>query len=253
MIRYFSPLAARGRGLILPALLVFTWWAVARAHVAPPVLLPGPLQVWAAFLSLAGGSLFWSCLGSSLKLVGSGFLLGAAGGLALGAIMGLSPRAEKIVLPLFNAIRQVPVVAWVPLLILWCGVGETARVIFIAIGAAYPVVFNTLAGIRSVPRAYIEVANVFQYSKLRLWTRVLAPAALPSILTGLRLSLAHSWAMVIAAEAFMANVSNGMGNLMVEAGDQFKMDVVMVCVLVIGVIGVVMNQGLRLIESRYVR
>jgi len=254
MIRFYSSLsrlAGRSRGLVLPAILLAIWWAAARAHLAPAVLLPGPGQVAAAFVSLLKSDMLWSCLKSSLGLVVYGFLSGAAGGIVLGTLMGMSKTLEKIGLPFFNALRQIPLVAWIPLLILWCGVGETARVIFIAIGASYPVVLNTLAGIRGVPREYIEVANVFQYGRLKLWGRVLLPAALPSIFTGLRLSLAHCWAMVIAAEVFMANVSSGIGNLMLEGGEQFKMDVVIVCIIVIGLIGLAMNQGIRALESHF--
>jgi len=252
-LRFGQPAVHYGRGFLLPLILLAAWWIVARFHLVSALLLPKPEAVVATFVTLFQNNLLWSSLECSLELVVYGFLLGAGGGLLFGTLMGMSRTLEKMGMPLFNVIRQVPLVAWIPLLILWCGIGQPAKIIFIAVGASYPVVLNTLAGIRGVPKDYLEVAHVFQYSRLKLWKRVLLPAALPSIFTGIRLSLSKSWTMVIGAEAFMANVSTGIGNLMVEGGEQFRMDVVIVCIIVIGVIGLAMNQALRLFERHFLR
>jgi sulfonate transport system permease protein len=243
----------RFQGAVAPLAALASWWAAAHAGVLPPLLVPGPEKVWHTALELVRDRTLLPSLWLSLLLVGYGLFIGTAAGLLLGTAMGVSRTVERLCLPLFNAVRQVPLVAWIPLIIIWCGIGEMSKIIFIAMGASYPVVLNTLAGIKGVARHYVEVAQVFEYGRIRLLWRVLLPAALPSILTGIRLSLSKSWTMVIGAEAFMATVSMGIGNLMSEGGDHGRMDVVIVGIIIIGLIGFLMNQAVRLAELRLLR
>jgi sulfonate transport system permease protein len=166
--------------------------------------------------------------------------------------MGLSRPIEKLVSPIFHGIRQVPLVGWIPLIILWFGIGEISKIVFIAIGAFYPVVINTFEGIRNVPKQYVEVAQVFEYGKFKLLQKVILPASLPSILTGIRFSLTVSWMLVVGAELFMV-ASAGIGNMISEAREYFRMDIVIVGIIVIGIIGLLMNQFVGLVETRLLR
>ncbi|HVW68763.1 MAG TPA: ABC transporter permease [Steroidobacteraceae bacterium] len=240
-------------GLAVPLALVGWWWGASHAHPVAGALLPSPAKVWQTSIELLHDKVLLPSLGLSIALVGYGFLTGALAGFVLGTAMGISKTLERLYLPLFNGIRQVPLVAWVPLIVIWFGIGEISKIVLIALGASYPVALNTFAGIRSVPRDFVDVANVFEYGRLGIWWRVLLPAALPSILTGIRLSLSKSWTMVIGAEALMTTVSSGIGNLMLEGGEQGRMDIVIVSIIVVGVVGFVMNQAVRVIELRLLR
>jgi sulfonate transport system permease protein len=146
-------------------------------------------------------------------------------------------------------VRQVPIIGWLPMMIVWFGIGEPSKVIFIAAGAFFPAAFNTHRGVKGVAREYIEVAQAFECGKLRMLATVILPAALPSILTGLRFSLSTSWMLVVAAELVMLT-AGGIGNMMAQGRELFQMDIVLVGMAVIGAVGFVMNHAIKLLEAR---
>jgi sulfonate transport system permease protein len=238
-------------GVILPLFLLIIWEIVTRLKLFPPQLLVPPEQVIFTFVDLLKKGDLIVHLRISLMRVVSGFLLGASTGFVLGTVMGLSKSVEKYVEPLFNSIRQVPVLGWIPFLMLWLGVGEVFKIVFIAIGAFYPMVLNTFEGIKSVPREYVEVAKVFEYNKGKLLEKVIFPASLPNILTGARLGLSMAWMFVVGAELVAA--SEGIGYLMTWGRQLFQLDIVMMGVLIIGLIGVVMNHTVGWIEAYFLR
>ena len=147
--------------------------------------------------------------------------------------------------------RQVPLLGWIPLIILWCGIAETSKVVFIAIGAFYPMVLNTFEGIRGVPHDYIEVARVFEYSRLGMLRRFILPAALPNIMTGVRMSLGISWMLVVGAEIF-TRTDGGIGDMMWNGREQFRMDIVFVGIVTVGLVGSLINEMVRIAESRLI-
>ncbi|MDD5465161.1 MAG: ABC transporter permease [Candidatus Omnitrophica bacterium] len=232
--------------------LLAIWWAAAGWKLVSPAILPAPSQVVSTFIDLVKNGILIFNLKASLLRVISGFLIGASIGFVLGVLMGLSKIIEKLVAPSFHAIRQVPLLGWIPLIILWCGIGEISKIVFIALGAFYPVVLNTFQGIRSVKKEYIELSQVFEYSKIKLLRKVVFPAALPSILTGIRFSLSVSWLLVVGAEMFTA-AAGGIGSMMTEGREQWRMDIVFVGIIVIGVIGFIMNNSIGLLERRFLR
>jgi sulfonate transport system permease protein len=225
---------------------------ISYGKIISPQILPPPGKIIATFIQLIKNGVLILNLKESLFRVTKGFLLGTSAGLALGILMGLSRPIEKLVSPIFHGIRQVPLVGWIPLIILWFGIGEISKIVFIAIGAFYPVVINTFEGIRNVPKQYVEVAQVFEYGKFKLLQKVILPASLPSILTGIRFSLTVSWMLVVGAELFMV-ASAGIGNMISEAREYFRMDIVIVGIIVIGIIGLLMNQFVGLVETRLLR
>jgi sulfonate transport system permease protein len=187
----------------------------------------------------------------SLVRVAVGFSLGSLLGLLTGLAMGLSAKARRVIMPTFNAFRQISLFAWVPLLMLWFGIGEGMKYVFIALGAFPSMTLNTMSGIATVPRAFLELARVYEYSRYDTIRRVIIPAAFPSIFTGLRLSLGIAWMMVVGAELLASDV--GVGFMMTWGRQLFQMDVVMVGVVVIGVIGVLLNAGVSALERRFLR
>jgi len=242
----------KARGLVVPILLLALWWVIAWNRWVSPLFLPSPEKVVATFLSLLGEGKIVANLGESLSKVVKGFLIGITAGFVLGLLMGLSRTAEKLLGPLFNAVRQVPILAWIPVLILVFGLTELAKLIFIALGALYPMTLNTFDGCRQLKREYLELARVFEYSRLRLLWRFTLPSALPSILAGLRVSLSEAWLLVIGAEIFF-KTRGGLGDMMWEAKGKVRMDVVFITIIIIGLIGFLLNQTMTLLEKRLLR
>jgi ABC-type nitrate/sulfonate/bicarbonate transport system, permease component len=231
-------------GLFLPALLLGTWYIASRKTL----VISSPEKVLETMkASLANGFLLQNLLISFRRVI-KGFFIGASSGFILGTWMGLSKTAEKMVAPFFHAIRNVPVVGWIPLFIIWFGFGEISQVVFIAVGAFYPVVLNTFQGIKGVRLEFIEVGQVFAFNQLRLFYKIILPASLPTLFTGIRYSLSVSWMLVVASELFGVS-TGGIGNMMSDAREFFHMDVVIMGILTIGVIGFVMNQILAVIEE----
>ncbi|KAF0219088.1 MAG: binding-protein-dependent transport system inner membrane [Geobacteraceae bacterium] len=244
-------LGDKALGLIVPLLLFLAWDLVTRYELTPPQLLPLPKQVAVTFLDMVRSGELLVNLKISLLRVTAGFFAGSFTGLVLGTAMGLSKKIESYVGPLFHSIRQVPLLGWIPLLILWLGMGETFKVFFIAIGAFYAMTLNTFQGIRDVPGEYLEVARVFEYNRLQLFRKIVFPAALPSILTGVRIGLSLSWFLLVGAE--FTGASEGIGYSIAWARQIFQTDVVIAGVFVIGVIGLLMDRVVTLLEGYLLR
>jgi sulfonate transport system permease protein len=245
-------LLQKSRGLVIPLVILIAWWLATRNAGTPSRLLPPPGQVWLSLLVLLQEGKIAVNLQQSLAKVVMGFLVGIGAGFILGALMGLSRTLEKLLGPLFNAVRQVPILGWIPLLILWFGQTELAKVIFIALGALYPMALNTFDGSRQLKKEYLEVARVFEYGRLRLLWRFTLPSAMPSILAGIRVSLSEAWLLVIGAEIFF-KARGGIGDMMWEAKERVRMDVVFITILIIGLIGYLLNHAMGLLESRLLR
>jgi len=236
------------RGLALPVGALAAWWAFYHFDLATTLAFPPPAKTLQTLVELAkSGELAYN-LKQSLIRVGEGFLSGAIPGLAVGMLLGLSAWARRLLSPSLNAFRQVPVVGWLPLMIVWFGIGEVSKVAFIAIGAFFPVVLSTSRGILAVPKEYVELGQVYGYGPLQQLLRVVLPAALPSILTGLRFSLSLSWMLVVASELMMLS-AGGIGSMMAQGRELFQMDVVIVGMLVIGLAGFATNYSIRWLEQ----
>ena len=235
--------------LASPLLLFALWEATARFQLFPATILVPPEQVFATFLDLLRDGDLLDNLQASAARVVSGFLIGGTTGVAVGLLLGLTPTAERYFGTLFHALRQVPFIAWAPLLIIAFGIGETFKIIIIANASFFPIALNTLDGVRGVPAQFRDVASLFRFSRWAVIRRVILPAALPSILTGARLALSRSWMLVVAVELFAA--SSGIGHMMDWARQMFEMDVVLVGVVVTGAVGFALDQGLRAVESRF--
>jgi sulfonate transport system permease protein len=242
----------KARGLVIPAVIFAIWWAITSNRWVSPIFLPPPEKVYVTFLKLISEGKIYENLGLSLLKVAEGFFIGVAAGLFLGTLMAISKTAEKLLNPLFNAVRQVPVLGWIPILILLFGLTELAKVIFIAMGAFYPMTLNTFDGCRQLKNEYLEVAKVFEYGRFRLFRRFILPSAMPSILAGIRVSMSEAWLLVIGAEIFF-KARGGIGDMLWDAKEKLRMDVVFITILIIGLIGYILNQVLSLLESRLLR
>ncbi|WP_186054075.1 ABC transporter permease [Burkholderia gladioli] len=237
------------RGLVLPALALLAWWAVAAARHDHAGLLIGPDAVLrTAWQQVASGALA-RALSASLAREFAGFAIGTALGLLLGTALGLSRIAARLIGPSFDTFKQISLFAWIPLISVWFGLGDTAKVVFLSLAALLPVTAHTCDGIHAVPRAYVEVARTLRYTRWQLIRHVLLPAALPSIWTGLYLGLIYSWLATLGAE-YLLVAGSGIGNTLIDGSEQFRMDLVLFGIIVVGVTGWALNAGARALERR---
>ncbi|AMR65362.1 ABC transporter permease [Aquipseudomonas alcaligenes] len=235
-------------GLVLPLAVLVLLEALVRLDWIPAHQLPAPSQVGQTLWWLAVGGELWGHIGVSLARVAAGFAIGAALAVLIGAWVGLSRRAESYLEPTFQALRAIPSLAWVPLLLLWLGIDETPKVVLIALGAFFPVYLALLAGIRNVDRKLVEVGRLHRLSGVELTRRILLPAALPSLFTGLRGALSLSWMFLVAAELIAA--TQGLGYLLSDGRETSRPDLVIAAILLLAVLGKLSDGLLKRLETR---
>ncbi len=239
-----------GDGLLpwlLPLGLALLWWVASHRHWMSAQVLPTPELVWQSARELLAGEL-WSELAISLRRLAWGLLAGVASGAALGAWLGFSPRAERLVFPTFSALAQIPTLAWIPLFMLFFGIGELLKLVVLVKAVVVPVTIHTLVGVRDAQPKLREAAAVLRLPPRLLVWRLILPAALPAFLTGLRLALAQGWTSLLAVELLAS--SEGIGYLMVQGRQLFMLDIVFVCILIIGLVGVGMDRAIQWLDRR---
>ncbi len=232
-------------GLIIPVLVLIFWWYATNFGVTPESILPKISTVGKTIQQMCKDGTLQEDLLISITRVVEGYFISAILGIFLGTIMGMSETARKIFQPTVTTIRQIPIMAWIPLLILWCGIGETSKIVIIVIASFFPIMVNTLSGISGTPLEYVEVAKLYKISKGKTFLRVYLPHALPHIQTGLKLGLGVSWMAVVAAELIAS--TSGIGYRMSYARTLMQSDVVIICMIVIGIIGILMDKILTII------
>ncbi len=239
------------RTLLVPAALVVLWQIVTLAGVFDRSQLPGPLDVVSAGWELAATNQLWGHLAASFARVFWGFGLGSLVAIALGLSVGLSRIVEELLAPTIQAIRAIPSLAWVPLLVLWMGVDEGPKITLVAIGAFFPVYTNLVAGIRQIDRKLVEVGYAYGLRGLVLVREVMLPASLPSLLTGLRLGLAQGWLFLVAAELIAA--SRGLGFLLVDGQNSGRADIIVMSIVLLALLGKLSDALLQSLERRLLR
>jgi sulfonate transport system permease protein len=230
--------------------LLTLWQTGASQGWISPQVLPPPAFVWDTLRDLATSGDLWLNTRASLQRVLVGFALGSLLGLLLGTAMGLSRRLEAYVLPTFNALVQIPVLAWLPFVLLIVGIGEPLKYILIAKAALVPVTLNTLQGFRQASPALREVARVYGYSRRQEVLEVVVPLALPTLFTGLRLGFTKAWLSLVVVELVAS--SEGLGYLIVYGRQLFQLDLVMAAVIVVGAIGYAIDRLLDWTETRLI-
>ncbi|EMR07289.1 Putative aliphatic sulfonates transport permease protein ssuC [Bhargavaea cecembensis DSE10] len=235
-------------GGILPLALVIVWEALSRAGVFPAYQLPAPSVILSTITGMAQDGSLWSHVGITVYRVFAGFLIGALVAVVLGSVVGFYKKAEHVLDPTIQAFRSIPSLAWVPLFILWMGIGEPSKVTMIAVGVFFPVYLNTVSGIAGVDRKLIEVGRMYGLNAYQLVTRVILPAALPSFLTGLRSGLGLGWMFVVAAE--LMGASQGLGYLLVVGQNTLSPETIIASIILFAVIGKLSDWILKIIEER---
>lgn len=237
--------------LISPLLLLALWQWSCQSGVFPEQILVSPQRVYEAGVELYQAGELQLHFQQSLARLATGFLIGSLLGLVYGVALGMSHRIEAFFGPTFHALRQVPIIAFIPMLVLVFGVEETFKIVVVAKAAFFPVALAAIDAVKGIPRQYFEVARVYQLPTSVLVTRVILPATVPPILTGLRLSLGRAWMVLVAAELLAAD--SGIGQMMEMGRQMFRIDIVMVGVVITGGVGFALDRAFRGLELHLVK
>lgn len=245
-----SKIKAVIKGLTIPVILLVLCEILVRQGVIEPYLLPAPSSLWQSFLELSEGEL-WQHIWTSTWRVFLGFFIGSGLALIFALFVGLNKQAEAFLEPSFSAIKSIPSLAWIPLLLLWLGIDESSKITLIAIGAFFPTYTNTVAAIQGVDRKLIEVAQVYRLKYFRQIREIILPAASPGILTGLRNSLSLAWMFMIAAELIAA--TQGIGYLLSDGRETSRPDIVIIAIILLAVLGKISDSIMKYIEQYLLR
>jgi len=231
-----------------PLLLLVAWQLAATFGGLAPHILPAPSRVALAAVKLARTGELMSDLGISLLRAAIGFAIGGAVGFSLGILVGFSRIAETLLDRTVQMLRAIPFLAALPLVIVWLGIGEGAKIFLVALGVSFPIYINTVLGIRQVDPKLLELAQVRGLSPLQTIRRIVLPGALPSVLTGIRYALATAWLALVVAETIAA--SSGIGFLAMDAREFLRTDVIVLAIVIYAAIGVTADAIARLLERR---
>ncbi|BAL24916.1 aliphatic sulfonate ABC transporter permease SsuC [Azoarcus sp. KH32C] len=220
---------------IVPILLIVVWQAASSAGWLSTRILPAPLDVAKALVGLAQSGELWGHISTSTWRALSGFAVGGGLGLVLGLLTGSLRSAETLIDSTIQMVRNIPPLALIPLVILWFGIDEAAKLFLVSLGVFFPVYINTFHGIQSVDRGLIEMGKSYGLSRWGLYREIILPGALPSILVGVRFSLGFMWVILIVAETISAQ--SGIGYMTMNAREFLQTDVVLVGILLYAALG----------------
>jgi sulfonate transport system permease protein len=244
-------IGARALPWLVPLSILIAWELAARDGGLSARVLPEPLAVLKAAWTLAVSGELWANVKVSAARAFFGFAMGGGIGFVLGLATGLFKPAEIALDSTVQMIRNIPALAMIPLLILWFGIGEEAKLVLVALGVFFPVYVNTYHGIRSVDRDLIEMAKSYGLSGFALYRHVILPGAMPSILVGVRFAFGLTWVMLIVAETISAQ--SGIGYMTMNAREFLQTDVVVVGILLYALLGKLADMAARGIERATLR
>lgn len=236
-------------GVLVPIALLAFWYYVYQKQWIPEQILPSPVLVWETFLELLETGELTENLLISLERIGWSVLLGGSVGLLIGFVIGLSRKAYAYLYPTFNLIAQFPVIGWIPLLLIFLGIGESLKIVAISLAVVVPVMVATYKSVANVSEKLIEVSKVYEFSQWQTLQRVIIPAGLPNIVSGLRQGIMQAWLALVFVELLAS--SEGIGYLIVWGRQLSQPDIIYMSIIVIGVIGYLLDSILQLIEKRF--
>lgn len=234
-----------------PVVLLVVWQLGSNMGIINSSILPSPYKILQTLISLIQSGRLQKELQASIVRVLKGFAIGAGLGVTVGILMGLFSRVNRLLGSLVSLLRPIPLIAWVPILIMWTGIGEASKVYVIAIGAFWPSLMNTIHGIQSVDKKLLEVAALLEKNKITVLTQIVLPSAIPSIITGLKLGMSSSWSCVVAAEMLAA--SRGIGYMISYARQMGRPHEMMAGIFVIAIIGFLIDDILKRLQKRLLR
>ncbi|MBJ7896228.1 ABC transporter permease [Bacillus atrophaeus] len=239
------------KGLVLPFVIIAVWQIAGSLEIVSATVLPTPLVILLTFKDLIVSGELFVHLKISVYRAAAGFLSGAGLGLFIGLLVGFSRKTEHYIDPSLQMLRTVPHLAVTPLFILWFGFDETSKILLIALGAFFPVYINTFLGIRGVDSKLFDVAKVLEFPWYRQMTKLILPAALPSILLGIRLSLGIAWLGLVVAE--LMGSSEGIGYMIMDARQFSQTNKVFVGIIIFAVVGKLTDSFVRFLERKLLK
>ncbi|MDR1533606.1 MAG: ABC transporter permease [Planctomycetota bacterium] len=237
---------------VITVLLV--WYAcIDVLELKSQIVFPGPVKIFRTFIlklhtRSPDGATLLSHLGASLKVTMLGYLLGAAAGIPLGIAMAWNRLVDRLAKPLFDLLRPIPGIAWIPLFILLFGIGTFSKALVIFLSSFVACTVNSFTGIRQTKDVHLWVGNVFGATRNQLLFRIAVPTAIPMVFTGLRVALGASWAALVAAELLASNV--GLGYMIQQSRAISRTDIIIVGMLAIGMVGAILDKILHAVEAR---
>lgn len=232
------------RGWVLPLLIVLAWDAMSRLDAHHAYAFASLGQIWSGLRELSQSGALLLNVGASVQRAMTGLLIGASAGFLIGSLVALSRPAYILITPLYHALRQVPLLGLVPLFALWFGNGDTSKLVVVSLSAFYPVVLATFESMLQVDRRLLEVGQIYQLGRWQVYRQIVLPAALPQVFTGFSLALAFAWLSTIGSE-LLFTAGAGLGNLMMNAQESSRMDVLIIVTLIIGTLGFLMTWLLK--------
>ncbi|MGG0292518.1 ABC transporter permease [Bacillus pacificus] len=239
------------RAITIPIIILIIWQLAGVFGLVSKTVLPTPLDIFLAFQELIKTGELFGHLSISVFRAAAGFFIGGSLGIILGTIVGFSTRSEQYLDPSVQMLRTVPHLAVAPLFVLWFGFGETSKVLLIADGAFFPLYVNAFLGIRGVDSKLFDVARVLEFSKRKLITKLILPAALPNLLLGARLSLGVAWVSLVVAE--LMGSTEGIGYMIMDARQFSNTDIVFVGIIIFAFVGKFSDSLVRLLEVNFLR
>lgn len=234
---------------ILPVIVfVVIWEGISQLNMVPEYIFPSFSSVMWEFCHLTLNGVLLTNLLSSLFRVLAGFLLGSIAGIIMGIMMGCREFIEKSLNPIFSLIYPIPVLGWAPLLMIWIGINDLLPIALIFLCSFFPVLYNTITGIKGVDSNVIKMAKTLGASDIKILTTVILPLAVPNIFTGLRLEAGMAWRVVIAAE--MVAIPTGIGALLIRSESLLQVDVIIVCLMVLSLMCLLFERFFQFIEMR---
>jgi ABC-type nitrate/sulfonate/bicarbonate transport system permease component len=235
------------RFVFLPSLVIVLWYVATLLELFSPAVLPSPIKVVISFYKMIVSKELFQHIGISLLRVFYGMVAATTLGIPLGIFMGLSQKFEELVNGLLTIVRPIPPLAWIPLALLWFGIGNMSVVFIVCLSSFFAVLLNTIAGVKSVDRVLIRAAASLGSDQKILITKVILPASIPSIFTGFRIAIGVSWMSIVAAE--LVGSSSGLGYMIQYYREVMRSDIIIVGMITIGILGFLMDWGLKKLEN----
>jgi NitT/TauT family transport system permease protein len=254
LVRLYGPLDPRtyfAIAVIAFALMLAAWWIAAASHVTSELFLPSPADVWNRAVELARDGSLAHDTWASFRRITLGFLISTAFGLPIGVLIGTYRIAEAAIEPPVDFIRYMPAVAFVPLTIVWFGVGETQKYVIIFIGTFFQQVLLVMDNTKRVPREYVDIGYTLGMKDVGVLARIVVPSAAPAIWDTLRITLGWAWTWLVVAELVAA--PDGLGHRILTAQRFFQTDTIFLGILIIGLLGLTMDQGMKFAGARLFR
>lgn len=236
------------KGYYIFLLIIIIWFAICKIEIWNDYILPTPEKVFITFKKMIEDGSIFENIFSSLKRIFIGFTISSIVAIPLGMLFGYKQNIYMFFKPLLEFMRATPPLALIPILILWFGIGEESKIIIIILAAFFPVFLNTLNGIKNCDKKLIEVGKVFNFSDIKIFTKIIIPNALVDIVLGLNLGLGYSFRAIIGAELIAA--SSGLGYLISDGRSMSRTDIVIVGIFVIGFLGIITEIIFRNIIKR---